>query len=97
MSDPHCIMGNIRKYLLERESKMVLKYSAGWSLPGCLPEMVPGLFDTEEEAKAFVEEEQREAAAIYAEDEMADPYEYWVEPVQMTEEEVAAYEEDILL
>lgn len=70
----------------------MLKYSAGWSLPGCLPEMTPALFDTEEEARAFVEEEQREAASIYAEDEMADPYEYWVEPIEMTDEEVAEYE-----
>ena len=76
---------------------MVTKYSAGWSLPGCLPEMVPGLFDSEQEAKDFVEEEQRTAAAIYLEDEMTDPYEYWVELIEMTEEEVAAYREDLLL
>lgn len=74
---------------------MPTKYSAGWSLPGCLPEMEPALFDTEEEARAFVEEEQRTAASIYAEDEMADPYEYWVEPVELTEDEVAAYEETL--
>ena len=74
----------------------MLKYSAGWNLPGCIPEMTPALFDTEEEARAFVEEEQREAAAIYAEDEMADPYEYWVEPIEMTDEEVADYEASIL-
>ena len=76
---------------------MALKYVAGWSLPGCLPEMTPALFDTEEEARAFIEEEQRTAASIYAEDEMADPYEYWVEPINLTDEELAAYEEDILL
>ena len=56
------------------------KFIAGWNLPGCLPEMEPVEFDTEEEARAFVEEEQRTAASIYAEDEMADPYVYWVEP-----------------
>jgi hypothetical protein len=74
----------------------MLKFSAGWSLPGCLPEMTPVLFDTEAEARAFVEDEQREAASIYAEDEMADPYEYWVEPINLTDEEVAAYEADLL-
>jgi len=69
----------------------VTKFSAGWNLPGCLPEMTPVVFDTEEEARAFVEEEQRTAASIYAEDEMADPYVYWVEPVTFTLKEWAEY------
>lgn len=71
---------------------MPTKYSAGWNLPGCLPEMDPALFDTEEEAKEFIDAEQREAAAIYGWDEMADPYVYWVEAVELTEEECAAHE-----
>lgn len=78
---------------------MALKYVAGWSLPGCLPEMTPALFDTEEEAQAFIKEEQELVAEQNADAEFPtdDPYEYWVELINLTDEEVAAYEEDILL
>ena len=77
----------------------MLKYSAGWSLPGCLPEMTPVLFDTEEEAEAFIQEEKALIAESYeqCDEECDDPYEYWVEPINLTDEELAAYEEDILL
>ena len=68
-----------------------LKYSAGWSLPGCLPEMTPVLFDTEEEARAFIAAEQEVAAEAYEEEGGADPYEYWIEPVQLGAEELAEY------
>ena len=76
----------------------MLKYSAGWSLPGCLPEMTPALFDTEEEARAFVEAEQELVAEQAAESEYPtdDPYEYWVEPIYLTDEEVAEYEDSLL-
>lgn len=77
----------------------MLKFSAGWSLPGCLPEMTPVLFDTEAEARAFIEAEQELAAESYQQDddvEQTDPYEYWIEPIQLSSEEVAAYEADLL-
>lgn len=77
----------------------MLKYSAGWSLPGCIPEMTPALFDTEEEARAFIAAEQELAAETYQQDDDepgVDPYEYWVEPIQMSDEEVADYEASLL-
>lgn len=38
------------------------KYIAMWNMPGCLPEMEPAIFDTFEEARAFIADElEREA------------------------------------
>lgn len=74
----------------------MLKFSAGWSLPGCLPEMTPVLFDTEAEARAFIEAEQEVATEAYEEEGATDPYEYWIEPIQLSAEEVAAYEADLI-
>jgi len=59
---------------------MKTKYSAGWNLPGCLPEMEPAYFETEAEADAFI----LEADVAYSTDEGYnddDPYVYWVEVV----------------
>lgn len=60
---------------------MKTKYSAGWSLPGCLPEMEPALFDTQEEAEAYIAEEQATYAYSDSDGDSLDPYEYWVEVV----------------
>ena len=65
---------------------MKTKYSAGWSLPGCLPEMEPALFDTQEEAQAYIAEEQERSNGLDSlglpnDPEKDDPYEYWVEVV----------------
>lgn len=67
-------------YTIPEEGITVSKFIAGWNIPGCLPDTEPVVFDTEEEARAFVENEQQEAAEIYAEAGMTDPYVYWVEP-----------------
>ena len=66
---------------------MKTKFSAGWSLPGCLPEMEPALFDTQEEGEAYIAEEQERSSDLYGglgfgrDSEKDDPYEYWVEAV----------------
>jgi hypothetical protein len=39
------------------------KYVAMWNMPGCLPEMEPGKFDTFDDAKDFVLEELHHCAA----------------------------------
>lgn len=55
------------------------KWIAGWNLPGCIPEMEPCLFETEEEGWAFIEESR----SSYLDDMgsyFEDPYTYWVEP-----------------
>jgi hypothetical protein len=51
------------------------KFVAGWNLPGCLPEMEPAVFDSEEEAQQFISDEQQ---FVFVPD---DPYVYWVEPL----------------
>ena len=32
-------------------------YIAGWNIPGCIPEMEPSEFETEQEAEMFLQEE----------------------------------------
>ena len=54
------------------------KFIAGWNLPGCLPEMEPAVFDSEEEASQFISDEMRK---FYEEDPHDDSYVYWVEPL----------------
>lgn len=68
---------------------MKLRYSAGWNLPGCLPEMEPATFDNIEDAYAFIKNEKAEARLQYEDTTTdtfdgfvtGDPYEYWVEEV----------------
>lgn len=56
-------------------------YHAGWSLPGCLPEMDPATFATEREGEAFIEDERRSVAESFDDDYVTeDPYIYWVDP-----------------
>jgi hypothetical protein len=50
-------------------------FTAGWNLPGCLPEMEPATFATREEAMDFIADEQDRVA----DDGLDDPYVYWVE------------------
>jgi hypothetical protein len=53
-------------------------YVAGWSLPGCLPEMEPALFDSHEDAQAWLDEQQ---SNVYWDlpDDYEDPYVYWID------------------
>jgi hypothetical protein len=56
-----------------------VKWSAGWNLPGCLPEMEPAVFDTKEDAEQFIADE---IEFVSGEDLLPDdPYVYWVEPI----------------
>lgn len=57
------------------------KWIAGWNLPGCLPEMDPAEFDTEDEAWSWVKEEMESHsdAETFDSDFRVDPYFYWVE------------------
>jgi hypothetical protein len=75
-------------------------FSAGWNLPGCIPEMEPVLFDNEEDAKAFIQQEQEVAAESFYNDEddtqQSDPYVYWVEVVWLSEEEMKQYEDSLV-
>lgn len=50
-------------------------WHAGWNLPGCLPEMEPATFDTEDEAEEFISDEQG-----FAEEMQLEGYVYWIEP-----------------
>lgn len=52
------------------------KWVAGWNLPGCIPEMEPAVFESEDEAIAWVREEEQRAQEDFGSD---DPYVYWVE------------------
>lgn len=54
-------------------------WHVGWNLPGCLPEMEPVPFDTEQEALEFIHEEL-ERVREFMDD---DPYVYWVEPAEV--------------
>jgi hypothetical protein len=56
------------------------KFVAGWNLPGCLPEMEPAVFDSEEAGLEFIKEEMRfvSGSDLIGPD---DPYVYWVEPL----------------
>lgn len=60
-------------------------FIAGWNLPGCIPEMEPALFETEEEAHAFIKEEKALAEECYSEWDATDPYVYWVEVAEDAE------------
>lgn len=53
-------------------------YTAGWNLPGCLPEVPPVEFDTEAEAQQYVDEARAFGAECYGTSE-SDPYAYWTE------------------
>ena len=55
-----------------------MKYYAGWSLPGCLPEMEPAEFDSYEEAAEWLENEQRDIRWGWSTD-YEDPYVYWID------------------
>ena len=60
-------------------------FIAGWSLPGCLPEMDPATFETEAEAREFIADERnRFADDNYENPDAEDHYEYWVHPVTPT-------------
>jgi hypothetical protein len=61
-----------------------VKWLAGWNLPGCLPEMDPALFDSYEEAEAWIEQEQTDIRWGWAVD-YEDPYVYWVEIAEAEE------------
>lgn len=56
-----------------------MKWIAGWNLPGCLPETEPFIFDTREEAEAYIADEKE---FVSGDDLIGpdDPYVYWVEP-----------------
>jgi len=56
------------------------KWSAGWNLPGCLPEMEPAVFDSKEDAEEFI---ANEIEFVSGDDLVGadDPYVYWVEPL----------------
>jgi hypothetical protein len=56
------------------------KFIAGWNLPGCLPEMEPAVFDSEEEALEFIKEEMHFVSGPDLVGSI-DPYVYWVEPL----------------
>lgn len=54
------------------------RWAAGWNIPGCLPDGdIVSLFDTAEEAWAWVNEERTRAAEDFGGEN--DPYSYWVE------------------
>lgn len=60
----------------------LIHYHAGWNMPGYLPEMDPGTFETEAEGQSFIEWEQE---SVLDDDDQyidggSDPYVYWVEP-----------------
>jgi hypothetical protein len=57
-----------------------MKWTAGWNLPGCLPEMEPAVFDSKEEAEEFIRDEKWFVSGpdLIGPD---DPYVYWVEPL----------------
>jgi hypothetical protein len=48
-------------------------FHAGWSLPGCLPEMEPETFEIEAQAIAFIEQEAKDAAEMYQTDHEPSP------------------------
>jgi hypothetical protein len=59
---------------------MTTKWIAGWNIPGCLPDMEPAEFDTEQEAIDWLISEYEllvEQFGPYPHD-----YNYWVEPAQ---------------
>lgn len=58
----------------------IMKWTAGWNLPGCLPEMEPAVFDSKEEAEEFIRDEKWFVSGpdLIGPD---DPYVYWVEPL----------------
>lgn len=57
-----------------------MKWTAGWNLPGCLPEMEPAVFDSKEDAEEFI---ANEIEFVSGDDLVGpdDPYVYWVEPL----------------
>jgi hypothetical protein len=55
-----------------------LMYVAGWSLPGCLPEMEPALFDSYEDAQAWLDEQAADVHWDLPAD-YEDPYIYWID------------------
>lgn len=78
-------------------------YSAGWNLPGCLPDSPPALFESEEEANAYIKDERESANEMYAEaaaeaadsDGGSDPYHYFVEMIEVSDEEWDEYQNAI--
>ena len=54
-----------------------MKWTAGWNLPGCLPEMEPVTFDSKEDAEEFI---ANEIEFMAGNNITADPYVYWVQP-----------------
>ena len=56
---------------------MDVKWVAGWNIPGYLPEMEPVIFDSQEEAWDFIDEERERFSSIFPNAE--DMYSYWVE------------------
>jgi len=68
-------------------------WTAGWNLPGCLPDSPPAVFETKEEAEAYIKDERESADEMYAEAESesgvaeSDPYHYFVETIEVSDEE----------
>lgn len=80
-------------------------YAAGWNLPGYLPDSPPALFESEDEANAYIKDERDSAAEMYAEASAnaedgnggSDPYHYFVEPITVSDEEWDEYQNAIAL
>ena len=66
---------------------------AGWNLPGYLPDNPPAVFETEEEANAYIKDERESADEMYAEAASEsgvaerDPYHYFVEEITVSDKE----------